>query len=162
MDYSAIFSYMYTEIALVGVTVLALIYDLMTGERGRRHFHSFVCTLMVLFIAGTVVPWHKEAGAVPVSGEGETPEEFTDSWTAPGKKTSTETPATDETPAESPVSDESLKEEQPEDSEATTIVLKPSDPQTEHEPSRSGIGVEIIIEPTVVDEVADHSSVTGN
>ncbi len=105
---------------------------------------------------------HKAAGAVPVSSEGETPEEFTDSWTAPGKKTSTETPATDETPAESPVSDESLKEEQPEDSEATTIVLKPSDPPTEHETSRSGNGVEIIIEPTVEDEVADHSTETGN
>ncbi len=64
MDYSAIFSYMYTEIALVGVIVLALIYDLAAGERGRRYFHCFVCTLMVLFIAGTVVPWHKEAGEI--------------------------------------------------------------------------------------------------
>ena len=46
MDYSVIFSYMYTEIALTGVIVAALVYDLIAGKRGRRFFHPVMCTLM--------------------------------------------------------------------------------------------------------------------
>ena len=49
---------MYTEIALAGVIIVALLYDLIAGGRGRRFFHPVMCTLMVLFIAGTIVPWH--------------------------------------------------------------------------------------------------------
>ena len=64
MDYSAIFTYMYTEIALVAVIVAALLYDLMAGKRGRKAFHGVMCTLMVLFIAGTVVPYHRETVSI--------------------------------------------------------------------------------------------------
>ncbi|HIS22263.1 MAG TPA: NADH-quinone oxidoreductase subunit N [Candidatus Cryptobacteroides intestinipullorum] len=64
MDYSAIFTYMYTEIALVAVIVAALLYDLMAGKRGRKAFHGVMCTLMVLFIAGTVVPYHRETASI--------------------------------------------------------------------------------------------------
>ena len=64
MDYSAIFTYLYTEIALVAVIVAALLYDLMAGKRGRKAFHGVMCTLMVLFIAGTVVPYHRETASI--------------------------------------------------------------------------------------------------
>ena len=64
MDYSSIFSYMYTEIALVGVAIAVLLYDLLAGERGRKFFHCFTCILMLLFIAGTVVPYHQGTGEV--------------------------------------------------------------------------------------------------
>ena len=64
MDYSAIFSYMYTETALIGVMVAAFLYDLIAGKKGRRFFHPFVCTLMLLFIAGTIVPYHKESAEI--------------------------------------------------------------------------------------------------
>lgn len=64
MDYSAIFTYMYTEIALVAVIVAALLYDLMAGKRGRKAFHGVMCSLMVLFIAGTVVPYHRETASI--------------------------------------------------------------------------------------------------
>ena len=64
MDYSAIFTYMYTEIALVAVIVAALLYDLMAGKCGRKAFHGVMCTLMVLFIAGTVVPYHRETASI--------------------------------------------------------------------------------------------------
>ena len=64
MDYSAIFTYMYTEIALVAVIVAALLYDLMAGKRGRKAFHGVMCTLIVLFIAGTVVPYHRETASI--------------------------------------------------------------------------------------------------
>lgn len=64
MDYSVIFSYMYTEIALTGVIVAALLYDLIAGKRGRRFFHPVMCTLMLLFIAGTVFPYHKDSGEI--------------------------------------------------------------------------------------------------
>lgn len=64
MDYSAIFSYMYTEIALIGVTVAALLYDLAAGKRGRRHFHGVMCTLLLLFICATVFPYHKETAEI--------------------------------------------------------------------------------------------------
>lgn len=64
MDYSAIFTYMYTEIALVAVIVAALLYDLMAGKRGRKAFHGVMCTLMVIFIAGTVVPYHRETASI--------------------------------------------------------------------------------------------------
>ena len=64
MDYSAIFSYMYTELALIGVTVAVLLYDLIAGKRGRRNFHGVTCTLILLFIAATVFPWHKETAEI--------------------------------------------------------------------------------------------------
>lgn len=64
MDYSAIFSYMYTEIALVGVTAVALIYDLIAGKCGRRAFHGVMCALLLLFIAGTVWPYHGETARI--------------------------------------------------------------------------------------------------
>ena len=64
MDYSAIFSYMYTELALIGVTVAVLLYDLIAGKRGRRNFHGVTCTLLLLFIAATVFPWHKETAEI--------------------------------------------------------------------------------------------------
>ena len=64
MDFSGIFTYMYTEIALVGVTVFALLYDLAAGKRGRERFHGIVCMLMLLFIAGTVIPYHKDTAEV--------------------------------------------------------------------------------------------------
>lgn len=64
MDYSGIFTYMYSEIALIGVIVAALLYDLSAGEKGRRFFHHAVCVLMLLFIAGTVVPYHKETAGI--------------------------------------------------------------------------------------------------
>lgn len=64
MDYSAIFSYMYTEIALVGVIVAALVYDLAAGKKGRQAFHGVMCALLLLFIAGTVYPYHKETAEV--------------------------------------------------------------------------------------------------
>ena len=64
MDYSSIFSSMYTEIALVGVAIAVLLYDLLAGERGRKFFHCFTCILMLLFIAGTVVPYHQGTGEV--------------------------------------------------------------------------------------------------
>ena len=49
---------MYTEIALAGVIVAVLLYDLIAGERGRRYFQTFVCLLMLFFVAGTVYPYH--------------------------------------------------------------------------------------------------------
>ena len=64
MDYSAIFSYMYTEIALVGVIVAALVYDLAAGKKGRQAFHGVMCALLLLFIAGTIYPYHKETAEV--------------------------------------------------------------------------------------------------
>lgn len=64
MDYSAIFSYMYTEIALVGAIVAALVYDLAAGKKGRQAFHGVMCALLLLFIAGTVYPYHKETAEV--------------------------------------------------------------------------------------------------
>ena len=64
MDYSAIFSYMYTEIALVGVIVAALVYDLAAGKKGRQAFHGVMCALLLLFIAGTVYPYHKETAEI--------------------------------------------------------------------------------------------------
>ena len=60
MDYSSIFSYMYTEIALIGVIVATLIFDLIAGRRGRRFFQPVACVLMMLFVAGTIVPYHRE------------------------------------------------------------------------------------------------------
>lgn len=60
MDYSSIFSYMYTEIALIGVIVATLIFDLIAGRRGRRFFQPVACVLMLLFMAGTIVPYHRE------------------------------------------------------------------------------------------------------
>ena len=54
MDYSSIFSYMYTEIALIGVIVATLIFDLIAGRRGRRFFQPVACVLMLLvFIIST-------------------------------------------------------------------------------------------------------------
>ena len=64
MDYSAIFSYMYTEIALVGVIVAALVYDRAAGKKGRQAFHGVMCALLLLFIAGTVVPYHRETASI--------------------------------------------------------------------------------------------------
>ena len=64
MDYSAIFSYMYTEIALIAVIVAALLYDLIAGKRGRKAFHAFMCILMLLFIAGTIFPYHSETAEI--------------------------------------------------------------------------------------------------
>ena len=49
MDFSTILTYMYTEIALVGVIIAALLYDLIAGARGRKYFHGVMCTLMLLF-----------------------------------------------------------------------------------------------------------------
>ncbi len=64
MDFSAILTYMYTEIALVGVIVAALLYDLTAGPRGRKYFHGVMCALMLLFIAGTVFPYQKETAEI--------------------------------------------------------------------------------------------------
>ena len=64
MDYSAIFTYMYTEIALIAVIVAALLYDLIAGKRGRKAFHAFMCILMLLFIAGTIFPYHSETAGI--------------------------------------------------------------------------------------------------
>ena len=64
MDYSAIFTYMYTEIALIAVIVAALLYDLIAGKRGRKAFHAFMCILMLLFIAGTIFPYHSETAEI--------------------------------------------------------------------------------------------------
>ena len=55
---------MYTELALIGVTVAVLLYDLIAGKRGRRNFHGVTCTLLLLFIAATVFPWHKETAEI--------------------------------------------------------------------------------------------------
>ena len=64
MDYSAIFTYMYTEIALIAVIVAALLYDLIAGKRGRKAFHAFMCILMLLYIAGTIFPYHSETAGI--------------------------------------------------------------------------------------------------
>lgn len=64
MDYSAIFSYMYTEIALAGIIVAALLYDLIAGKKGRRAFHGIMCTVLLLFTAGTAFPFHKETASI--------------------------------------------------------------------------------------------------
>ena len=64
MDFSTILTYMYTEIALVGVIVASLLYDLIAGARGRKYFHGVICTLMFLFIAGTVYPYHQENASI--------------------------------------------------------------------------------------------------
>ena len=64
MDFSTILTYMYTEIALVGVIIAALLYDLIAGARGRKHFHGVMCTLMLLFIAGTVWPYQQENASI--------------------------------------------------------------------------------------------------
>ena len=64
MDFSAILTYMYTEIALVGVIATALLYDLTAGPRGRKYFHGVMCALMLLFIAGTVFPYQKETAEI--------------------------------------------------------------------------------------------------
>ena len=76
MDYSAIFTYMYTEIALIGVTVAALLYDLIAGRRGRKYFHGIMCGVLLLFIGATIFPYHKETAEIfggmyiysPISG----------------------------------------------------------------------------------------------
>ena len=64
MDFSTILTYMYTEIALVGVIIAALLYDLIAGARGRKYFHGVICTLMLLFIAGTVWPYQQENASI--------------------------------------------------------------------------------------------------
>ena len=64
MDYSGIFTYMYTETALAGVIVATLLYDLIAGSRGRRFFHGFVCILMLAFIAGTVWPYSRSEAEI--------------------------------------------------------------------------------------------------
>ena len=64
MDYSAIFSYMYTEIALAGIIVAVLLYDLIAGKKGRRAFHGIMCTVLLLFTAGTAFPFHKETASI--------------------------------------------------------------------------------------------------
>ena len=63
MNYSDIFTYMHTEIALIIAIVFGFLYDLIAGKRGRRHFHTVMCVLMVLFIAGTIYPYG-EAGEI--------------------------------------------------------------------------------------------------
>ncbi len=64
MDYSGIFTYMYTETALAGVIVAVLLYDLIAGSRSRRFFHGFVCILMLAFIAGTVWPYSRSEAEI--------------------------------------------------------------------------------------------------
>ena len=65
MDYSGIFTYMYTETALAGVIVATLLYDLIAGSRGRRFFHAFVRILMLAFIEGPGWPYSRsEAGII--------------------------------------------------------------------------------------------------
>lgn len=53
---------MHTEISLVAVIVVAFLYDLFAGKRGREIFHPFMCILMLLFIAANIVPFPNEDG----------------------------------------------------------------------------------------------------
>ena len=51
IDFSGVFTYMHTEISLVAVIVIAFLYDLAAGSRGRQIFHPLMCILMLLFIS---------------------------------------------------------------------------------------------------------------
>ena len=56
MEYSNIFTYMQAELSLIAVIVLLFLYDLIAGERGRRHFAAVACSLLTLSILLNIVP----------------------------------------------------------------------------------------------------------
>ena len=62
IDFSGVLAYMHTEISLISVIVIAFLYDLFAGKRGRKVFHPFVCILMLLFIAANIVPFPEGEG----------------------------------------------------------------------------------------------------
>ena len=62
IDFSGVLTCMHTEISLVAVIVVAFLYDLFAGKRGREIFHPFMCILMLLFIAANIVPFPNEDG----------------------------------------------------------------------------------------------------
>ena len=64
IDFSGVFTYMHTEISLVAVIVIAFLYDLAAGSRGRQIFHPLMCILMLLFIAANIVPFPEEEGEI--------------------------------------------------------------------------------------------------
>lgn len=64
IDFSGVLTYMHTEISLIAVIVIAFLYDLAAGAKGRSFFHSFMCILMLLFIAANIFPFPKTDGEV--------------------------------------------------------------------------------------------------
>lgn len=55
MDYSQ-FLYMKEELSLVAVIVLLLLYDLFSGERGRKYFQPIACTLLAVQLVVNLLP----------------------------------------------------------------------------------------------------------
>lgn len=64
IDFSGVLTYMHTEISLIAVIVIAFLYDLAAGAKGRSSFHPFMCILMLLFIAANIFPFPKTDGEV--------------------------------------------------------------------------------------------------
>ena len=61
-DFSGVLTYMHTELSLIAVIVIAFVYDLIAGRKGKAVFHPVMCILMLLFIAANIVPFPKESG----------------------------------------------------------------------------------------------------
>lgn len=64
IDFSGVLTYMHTEISLISVIVIAFLYDLAAGAKGRSFFHPFMCILMLLFIAANIFPFPQTDGEV--------------------------------------------------------------------------------------------------
>lgn len=64
IDFSGVLTYMHTEISLIAVIVIAFLYDLAAGAKGRSSFHPFMCILMLLFIAANIFPFPQTDGEV--------------------------------------------------------------------------------------------------
>lgn len=64
IDFSGVLTYMHTEISLIAVIVIAFLYDLAAGAKGRSSIHPFMCILMLLFIAANIFPFPQTDGEV--------------------------------------------------------------------------------------------------
>ena len=56
MDYTSIFTLMRAEVTLTAILVLLFLYDLLAGERGRRHFTAVASLLLALQAVVTAIP----------------------------------------------------------------------------------------------------------
>ncbi len=56
MDYTSIFTLMRAEVTLTAILVLLFLYDLLAGERARRHFTAVASLLLALQAVATAFP----------------------------------------------------------------------------------------------------------
>ena len=56
MDYTSIFTLMRAEVTLTAILVLLFLYDLLAGERRRRHFTAVASLLLALQAVVTAIP----------------------------------------------------------------------------------------------------------